>query len=528
MKIKVKIETKSPLLVSEEFSRIWNKSQKRDKNGTSYIPGSALKGAFRETADTLPNYKKEVSDLFGESHTKMGKLQFSKLVCYNPSYVEKTHVVIDRKTRTSSYQRLYSTNALSSGNVLEGYIYFDEQLTDREKELLELLTSLVKKIGGMKSAGYGSVDIFFEYEDNNQVNQETNKKIYDNYALLVLEPLEPFLTVKERSKKYMYKSSKIINGETVRGAYANKLAKNPYFKNIIFNEEVKFPTLFPSKEEIVVAPTPFTTMKEKYRDNPEELFDLTIPKIIEKEINKEQLRISLEDISLTGERLENASGYLDYFNHKIISVESDTKQYTQTSVSRKTRATKSGEMRSYITEYYDKMVGIIRSTKKEYFEALSEIDYITIGNSKTRGFGKMKARILPLDDLKEKFKENINSFTCVVNSYIKPEKVYIPLLLTSDLIIPVNKTLDEIFEDKGFKINQQIYRKDKFTSWNVRTNNIKTAYETIKSGAVIILESEDINCVDKVWQMFLDGLGHRTGSGFGSFLVVDFSKIKTL
>ncbi len=129
----------------------------------------------------------------------------------------------------------------------------------------------------------------------------------------------------------------------------------------------------------------------------------------------------------------------------------------------------------------------------------------------------MKARILPLDDLKEKFKENINSFTCVVNSYIKPEKVYIPLLLTSDLIIPVNKTLDEIFEDKGFKINQQIYRKDKFTSWNVRTNNIKTAYETIKSGAVIILESEDINCVDKVWQMFLDGLGHRTGSGFGSF-----------
>ncbi len=63
----------------------------------------------------------------------------------------------------------------------------------------------------------------------------------------------------------------------------------------------------------------------------------------------------------------------------------------------------------------------------------------------------MKARILPLDDLKEKFKENINSFTCVVNSYIKPEKVYIPLLLTSDLIIPVNKTLDEIFEDKGLK-----------------------------------------------------------------------------
>ena len=90
------------------------------------------------------------------------------------------------------------------------------------------------------------------------------------------------------------------------------------------------------------------------------------------------------------------------------------------------------------------------------------------------------------------------------------------------------RDLDEIFEDKGFKINQQIYRKDKFTSWNVRTNNIKTAYETIKSGAVIILESEDINCVDKVWQMFLDGLGHRTGSGFGSFLVVDFSKIKTL
>ena len=44
-------------------------------------------------------------------------------------------------------------------------------------------------------------------------------------------------------------------------------------------------------------------MKEKYRDNPEELFDLTIPKIIER--NKQRtIKNIIEDISLTGERLE--------------------------------------------------------------------------------------------------------------------------------------------------------------------------------------------------------------------------------
>jgi hypothetical protein len=140
----------------------------------------------------------------------------------------------------------------------------------------------------------------------------------------------------------------------------------------------------------------------------------------------------------------------------------------------------------------------------------------------------MKVKILSLNNLKQVFKENINSFTDVIHNYIDSKKVYIPLLLTSDLIIPAYKTLDDLFEKEGFKINQKIYKKDKFTSWNTRTNNIKTVYETIKLGSVIVLESEDINCIDKVWQMFLNGLGHRTGSGFGSFLVVDFSKIKTL
>jgi len=523
MKIKVTIETKSPLLVSEEVSSIWNKSQKRDIN-SAYIPGSALKGALRETADTLTPYKQEVFSLFGMEGSKQGKLQFSKIICKDPSYIEKTHVVLNRKTKTHAHNKLFSTNALANGNILEGYIYVDGELTAKEKELLDGLTKMVKKIGGMKSAGYGLVDISFEYQDSNsKVEVSTD---FENYALLVLEPLEPFLAIKERSKNYMYKSSKIIYGETIRGAYAQIISNDPLFEKIILNEEVKFPTVVPSKEDKLMAPSPSTTMKRKYKSTDTGIFDLALAKMVENNINIGRNLLSLEDMSTDGERLENVGGYLDYFNNSIINVESDTKQYTQTAVSRQTRATKAGQLRSYITEHFEKMVGIIRSSNKEYIEMIARIESISVGNSKTRGFGKMKAKIIPLHNLKEQFEKNIKSFTESVKRHIKSERTYIPLLLTSDLIVPVGKELKDLFS--GFEVNQTIYRKDTFSSWNTGTNNTKTFYETLKAGSVIILESENENCIEEIWQMFLDGLGHRTGSGFGSFLVVDYSKLNTV
>lgn len=523
MKIKVEILTKSPMLISEESSRLWNKAQKRD-NKTAYIPGSALKGALRETADTLKNYKNIVDELFGDEGKKQGKLQFSKLICENPTYIEKTHVVMSRKTKANSYNKLFNTNALDKDNILVGYIYHDKELSEEEKKLLNGLTNLVKKIGGMKSAGYGRVDISFSFENNE--NNNGIEEIKDSYALLILEPIEPYLTIKERSKNYMFKSSKIVPGETIRGAYAKKIEQEMNFNKIIFNEEVKFPNVIPSKEGRLTAPTPITTMKKKYKDITKGIFDLTIAKMIENEINKEQTKISLEDSSLDGERLENAGGYLDFFENKILSIKSETKQFTQTSVSRKTRGTKAGELRSYVTEYFNSLVGIIKSTDSEYLKQLSQIEDISVGNSKTRGFGKMRSKIVPIKDLKNEFKNNIKTFTDAVKENVpneKTNKIFVPILLTSDLIIPANRNFDDLFE--GFKVNQKIYRKDKFTSWNIGTNNVKTFYETIKAGSAIILETEDDDYLDKIWELFLTGIGHRTGSGFGNFLVVDFSKI---
>jgi CRISPR/Cas system CSM-associated protein Csm3 (group 7 of RAMP superfamily) len=525
MKIKVEILTKSPMLISEESSRLWNKSQKRD-NKTAYIPGSALKGALRETADTLKNYKNIVDDLFGEEGKKQGKLQFSKLICENPTYIEKTHVVMSRKTKANSYNKLFNTNALDKENKLVGFIYHDQELGEEEKKLLKGLTNLVKKIGGMKSAGYGRVDISFSFATDEKNNSFNNDEIKDSYALLVLEPIEPFLTIKERSKNYMFKSSKIIPGETIRGAYAKKIEQKKNFDKIIFNEEVKFPAVIPSKEGRLTTPIPATTMKKKYKDIAEGIFDLTIPKMKENEINKDQIKISLEDSSPNGERLENAGGYFDFYENRILSIESETKQFTQTSVSRKTRGTKAGELRSYVTEYFNSLVGIIKSSNPEYLKQLSQITDISVGNSKTRGFGKMKSRIIPIKNLKDDFKNNIKTFSDLVKENIlteKTNKIFVPILLTSDLIIPANRNFDDLFE--GFKVNQKIYRKDKFTSWNIGTNNVKTFYETIKAGSAIILETEDDDYLDKIWELFLTGIGHRTGSGFGNFLVVDFSKI---
>ncbi|HOO73924.1 MAG TPA: RAMP superfamily CRISPR-associated protein [Tepiditoga sp.] len=113
MKIITKILTKSPLLVSESDSRLYDKSQKEFR-GKAYIPGSALKGALRETADSFSHvekYRLMNESLFGKEGTQTGKLFFSNFIAEESNFIIRTHVVISRKLRVSKKGKLFNSRA---------------------------------------------------------------------------------------------------------------------------------------------------------------------------------------------------------------------------------------------------------------------------------------------------------------------------------------------------------------------------------------------------------------------------------
>jgi len=528
MKIITKILTKSPLLVSESDSRLYDKSQKEFR-GKAYIPGSALKGALRETADSFSHvekYRLMNESLFGKEGTQTGKLFFSNFIAEESNFIIRTHVVISRKLRVSKKGKLFNSRALESGNILNGEIYCPDKITDEEINYLKMLSGIVKKIGGRRSSGYGYIDISFEFTENEKRESMLSKS---NYYILNLKPTEHFITVESKSKGYLYKSSDYIKGETIRGAFAKILEKDDSFREIIYGEKVKFPNVYASEESDIPVPIPEVIVKKKYKENKEGIFSSLLPKIVEIELRKKGVEITFEDV-LKGneERLEKASGYYDILSGFVKNPKTETKSFTQTALSRKTRASQKNMLRSYITKFSDNYNGLIRITDLNLVEKITEKTKIYVGNSKTRGFGNFEVFFDECPDLKNLFKKNIESFNAEINktfNILKIEKdtIFIPVLFISDLILPYGKKPQDFFGMNMFYSN---FRKNLTTGWNTGTNNKKPTYEVINKGSLFIFEENKDYNFEKFFNLFNEGVGLKTGSGYGTFVIPDLINVK--
>ena len=512
----IEVETKSPLLIgSNSGSDVWSKDIAMKKN-LPIIPGSAIKGALREVSPMLSEYVNEVNSLFGDSENQ-GKLIFTELSVKTPGdsnlFIERTHISMDRKTRTVCQKKLFKVRAVNTGVKFQGKVFTVSPLTSSEERILLLLLSLTKKLGSKKSAGYGFIDIRL----TGKVEKSSIKNIPQaRVAQIICEPMEPFLVTSERTKSYLYNSAKYIPGSTLRGAYAARLSKDTKdFKEIFLLERVKFPNLYPMIDDAIAYPSPDSILRAKYSEDSDEIFDQLRTILISSIENSRGKKLSVKN-ARNGKRLDRAGKWYVLGTGVFDSGKGDTS--TQVSLDSKLRSAKDGSLRTYNTYFHNKMSGLFRSESESLLSMLNE-DWLYIGNSKTRGFGLV--RVVEIKKYTIDLSAEIRSFNDSIQIAVSgKDRTYVPILLTSDLILRKGENIEMLLGNE-FKLTLSLLKTSHTSGWSSASNNLKPFQNVVSAGTVLIYDT-DLSVeesVETVEELYIKGLGKFTGSGYGQFVI---------
>ncbi len=513
----IEVETKSPLLIgSSSGSDVWSKDIAMNNN-LPIIPGSAIKGALREVSPMLESkYTSETNSLFGDSENQ-GKLIFTELSVKTPCdsnlFIERTHISMDRKTRTVSQKKLFKLRAVNTGVTFQGNVFAISPLTSSEEKVFMLLLSLTKKLGSKKSAGYGFIDIRLTGKgEKSSIKNIPQARV----AQIICEPMEPFLVTSERTKSYLYNSAKYIPGSTLRGAYAARLSKDTKdFKEIFLLERVKFPNLYPMINDAIAYPSPDSILRAKYSEDSDEIFDQLRSILISSIENSRGKKLSVKN-ARNGKRLDRAGKWYAPGTGVFDSGESATS--TQVSLDSKLRSAKDGSLRTYNTHFHSKMSGLFRSESESLLSLLNE-EWLYIGNSKTRGFGLV--RVLEFREHRIDLISEIKSFNESIQNVLPGEdRTYVPILLTSDLILQKDETI-EMLMGSEFKLALSLLKTSHTSGWSSASNNLKPFQNVVSAGTVLIYDT-DLSVeesVETVEKLYIKGLGKFTGSGYGQFVI---------
>jgi CRISPR/Cas system CSM-associated protein Csm3 (group 7 of RAMP superfamily) len=219
----------------------------RDRCGL-LIPGSAVKGALRESALRLVlGAERELEilvHLFGdEFQLESGKLRFSPLrAAGGDAEAEpglRHHVTLERARRQAAHQRLFQNRVTPAGCGLrfEGEMEVLEKLTDEEKGLLSAAAEITDQIGGGRGRGLGLVRVELAHDPLPTAAFEAPEALPPGpEVVLVLEVREPLKLGVVKDLSNIEPSGEVLPGSTVRGAVAAAMART-------FESEVRTETL---------------------------------------------------------------------------------------------------------------------------------------------------------------------------------------------------------------------------------------------------------------------------------------------
>ena len=398
---RIVIETLSPLIVggrneSPAFHRS-SSLRRKDEKDIPIIPASALKGALRDFARTWSLAdEKTINELFGKEGgpENAGSVIFTDFKAEDEENIwdDRVRIKINRKTRTVESEHLVTLRAVRKGVVFEGDVIF------KSKESLEKFMELFVdspvsdqiRIGGMKSIGFGRIKIEVE-----GVRDIRRKKVKSGVNILTLESVTPFTTSdKGRSfgKEYMTLSKKYINGSALKKSLEDA------------GLYVRFAShLYPTTNEGTLSiPNPRFMFVEKYSDRKVENL---LKEIFFRREEKRAFAMKIGD-----KRYEAAKGFWTIDNGKFERAKVDPEYSVHISIDPKTKTYKLNDGRGILFIQQSYMADLMTATV--VFENDGEIpEYISLGGSRTRGFGLFKVvsiKHIDESELKEEWKEKIN------------------------------------------------------------------------------------------------------------------------
>ncbi len=482
------VKTLSPLIVggrneSPAFHRS-SSLRREDEKDIPIIPASALKGALRDFARTWNLADdKTINELFGKEGgpENAGSVIFTDLKAENEENVwdDRVRIKIDRRTRTVESEHLVTLRAVRKDVWFEGEVIFknDEALEKFKEIFIDSPVNDQIRIGGMKSIGFGRIKL--ELESARDIRR---KKIKAGLNILTLKPITPFTTSdKGRSfgREYMMLSKKYINGSALRKALEDS------------GLNVKFAShLYPTTGKGVLSiPNPRFLFVEKYSNGK--------VKNLLREIFRRREEKRAFAMKIGNKRYEAAKGFWTIDGENANA----TPEYSvHVSIDPKTKTYKLGDGRGIL--FIQQSYSADYMTATVVLESDGEIpEYISLGGSRTRGFGLFRVsdiKHIDENEIKKQWKEKISDgkVAIVFRTHFYHEN-------SQELFGA--EILDTMVSYEDF----HVYDPDEEKSIIIKA---------IAPGSVIVFKVDDEDSfVDRLYDLKVNGCGAFKEYGFGDF-----------
>lgn len=511
MRINYEVELLTPAITAEmgTIGKDIDIVAKVDNNGNPFFPASHIKGVLRnryeEFEKALWGERSETSKkVFGTEGNSPAKIRVSDLKINSNSSVSdmdyRYGIRMDRKTRTTAHNSLFSYEFIKDSRKFLGSIEIDESgLTQDEIKLLKGSLLNLNKVGGLKSRGLGDirVNILSEEASKKDLTEVKDKKISSvekyRYTLEVMENL--ILKSSENGNIISVRDS--LQGSTVRGAIIEVLLKAGANLHDLLEISVGEPER-ESEKQIFAS-----TFKSKYPIDDKS-------KYVDKLFYEED-KVYLSSDKSCGVKLERASakGFNDIINDVGIEID------------RKTKAAREGQLFNSeiikIGEKDSKLTGEILISK-EMAEFLNG-KFILLGKKKLKGFGKTKITFEKYRDERKPLKDRISE-----KSFRDKKLVTVSAL--SDIVLPFSELYDinsQLLAMMGVPFDGPLLGKSDKTFVNIENlggynivNKMRKGDElVIKKGSVISYIGDGMEILSHLERVERDGVGLRKTEGFG-------------
>lgn len=204
------------------------------------VPGSAVKGALRESAERLVRGAGAgwhlVERLFGRGATEEiqgteGRVRIGPLRCESadgagdvPDPVTRIHVSLDRRLKQAAPERLFQNRVTAAGYGLRfrGVLTALGPLDEEEEGFLRAVVSITDQVGAGRGRGFGLVSI--ELGEPLPVRSlEKGPAFEGTSAVLVLQTMEPLQLAGIKDSSNYTSSRDHLDGSVLRGAVAAQL-----------------------------------------------------------------------------------------------------------------------------------------------------------------------------------------------------------------------------------------------------------------------------------------------------------------
>ena len=561
---------------------------KRDSEGFPFFSAKHIKGILRTRAyqfkRALGVEEKETNSFlkkyFGEEgnyleKNKFNQIRFSnlKLILENKDNLQtgsRYGIRINRKTKTTLPQSLFSYEFLIANNKFEGNLEFNNNICDNKDELRFILACLfhLDRIGGMKSRGIGKVKIKIklnneefgikkldfivdklieinDFKTLNSKNLSISKDLEKySYTLKLEEPI----ILKEKELGNYIKSRNFIQGSTIRGAIIEHFNRKDFSLDILKNIETSNALKLSEKlekEEIKLASL-FET-KYSLKNGKKKLVDKVVEtdgEVVDIEDNKNEIKLeraSLSSLEISGNEISIK------INEKLNSIENGMLFNFEYINDINIKENKDGTQEKIINQFEGDL-----KIPKNLLKVGDEFT-IYLGKYRSKGFGKatisikkykediinkenIKKRIDNLtkkvrNNMLEKLKDDEEKQTDKKRKNIEDElknidKYVISFDLLSDLVIPFSEVYDtgEQFlilanlknKKLVFNSRRSFINIAKLEGYNI-INGVRKVDELIFSkGSVFTYNIDDYNeLLNELVKIEQDGLGLRKTEGFG-------------